>query len=108
MSVDFKSLFNQLKDQIVSVSKQDFKDLVAEAASDGTSLLHEIEDKLKKYTQQLADGKISKDDFKLLLLGNQDLIEMTALTQAGLVAARADAFKQKIFDIIINTVFSLI
>ena len=108
MAIDFQSLFNQIKNEIIALAKEDFKTLAAEAASDGTSLLHDIENKLKKYTQQLADGEITGDDFKLLVLGNKDQVEMSALTQAGLAEAKADAFKQGIFDIIINSVFSLI
>jgi hypothetical protein len=108
MAIDFKCLFNQIKDEVIAVAKEDFKTLAAEAASDGTSLLHNIENKLKKYIKQLADGVITQDDFKLLVSGNKDLVEMSALTQAGLAEAEADAFKQKIFDIIINSVFSLI
>ena len=108
MAIDFKSLFNQMKDEIIALAKNELKDFAAEAASDGATLLHNIENKLKKYTNQLAEGKVTHDDFKLLILGNKDLVEMSALTQAGLAAAKADAFKQKVFDIIINTVFTII
>jgi hypothetical protein len=108
MAINFTDLFNQLKDQIIKLAKDNFKDLAAEAASDGTTLLHKLEDNIKKYTQQLVDGDITKDDFKLLLLGNEDLVKMTALTQAGLLKAKADAFKKSVFDAIVNTVFAII
>jgi hypothetical protein len=108
MSIDFKELFNQLKTAIIGLAKDTVKQYAAEAASDGTSLLHNIEDDLKKYGQQLADGKITKDDFQLLLLGKQDQVEMTALTEAGLAEAKADAFKKAVFNIIIDTVLKFI
>ena len=108
MAIDFAALLGQLKDEVIALAKKDFKDLVAEAASDGTNLVNKLENKIKKYTRQLAAGDITPDDVKLLLLGNKDLVQMSALTQAGLAAAKADAFKQKVFDIILNTIFSFI
>lgn len=108
MAIDFNSLFTQLKTAIVTLAKEKFKDLAAEAASDGTSLLHTIKEDLKVYTKQLADGEIDQEDFKLLLLGDKDLIEMSALTEAGLAAAAADEFKTTVFNTIIDTVSAII
>ncbi len=108
MAVDFNNLFNQLKTEIIALAKNTFKDLASEAASDGTSLLHIVEDDLKNYTQELADGAITADQFKVLLLGNEDLIKMSALTQAGLAEAKADAFKTEVFNTIVNTVLGAI
>lgn len=108
MAIDFKDLFAQLKTAVVDLAKEKFKDLASEAASDGTSLLHTIQDDLKRYTQELEDGKITPEQFKILLIGNKDLIEMSALTQAGLAEATADAFKTEVFNMIENTVLSII
>ena len=108
MSIDFKELFNELKTAIIGLAKSTVKEYAAEAASEGTSLLHNVQDDIKRYGQQLADEKITADDFKLLLLGKQDQVEMTALTQAGLAEAKADAFKKAVFNIIIDTVLKFI
>ena len=108
MEIDFNELFTQLKNKITSLAKDEFKDFADEAASDGTTVLHATEDKLKRYTHQLAEGKISQDDFKLLFLGSKDLVEMSALTQAGLLAARIDAFKSAVFNTIINTAVNFV
>lgn len=108
MAIDFNNLFMQLKTAIITLAKEKFKDLAAEATSDGTSLLHILQDDLKQFTQELADGQITQDDFKLLLLGDKDLVEMNALTQAGLAAAAADAFKTEVFNTVESTVFAVI
>ena len=108
MAIDFNSLFNQLKTEIITLAKDKFKDLASEAASDGTSLLHTIQDDLNIYTQELADGKITPEQFRILLLGNEDLIKMSALTQAGLAEAKADAFRTEVFNTIVGTVTSLV
>lgn len=108
MAFDFKNLFGQLKTAVDGLAKEKFSDLVTQAKSDGASLLQTIKDNLQDYTKQLVNGDITKDDFKLLILGNEDLVEMTALTQAGLVAAQADAFKTSVFNTIFDTVFKAI
>ena len=108
MAVNFKDVFNQLKNSIIDLAKKNFKDLAVEAASDGTSLLHTIEKDLQRHIQQLAEGKITKGEFKLLLLAKEDLVQMSALTEAGLAAAKADAFKTAVFNTIIDTVLATI
>ncbi len=108
MLINFSDLFIQLKNAVVELAKGTFKDMAAAAASDGTSLLHIIQSDLENYTQQLADGLIDEDEFRLLLSGDEDLVEMTALTEAGLAAAQADAFKTSVINTIIDTVFKFI
>ena len=108
MAINFNNLFTELKTTIVNLAKDKFKELASEAASDGTSLLHLLQDDLKKYGQALADGKITEDQFKILLLGDEDLVKMSALTQAGLAQAAADAFKTEVFNTIVNTVLAAV
>jgi hypothetical protein len=108
MAIDFKDLFAQLKTGVINLAKEKFNNLTSEAVSDGTSLLHIVEADLKNYTQQLEAGEINADDFKLLLLGDQNLVEMSALTEAGLAEAAADAFKTEVFNMIVNTVLGAI
>ena len=108
MPIDFKDLFAQLKTGVINLAKEKFNNLTFEAVSDGTSLLHIVEGDLKKYTQQLEAGEINTDDFKLLLLGDKNLVEMSALTEAGLAEAAADAFKIEVFNMIVKTVISVI
>ncbi len=108
MSIDLNNLFTQLKTAVVNLAKDKFKELVAEASSDGTSLLHTLQDDIKKYTQELENKQITPDQFKILLLGDEDLVKMSALTEAGLAEAAADAFKKEVFDTIVNTVLAVI
>ncbi len=108
MAINFNNLFTQLKTAVVGLAKDKFKKLASEAASDGTSILHIIQDDLKKYAQELADGKITPEQFKILLIGNEDLIKMSALTEAGLAEAEADAFRTEVFNTIETTVFSFV
>lgn len=104
MPIDIKSILSDLKNKIVDFARTSFKDLVDEAASDGKELLATIKADLTRWIQLLADGQITKDEFKTLLIGKKDLIEMSALTEAGLAIVKIDEFKTGILNLIIDTI----
>ena len=57
IAINFNNLFTELNTTIVGLAKEKFKDLASEAASDGTSLLHILQDDLKKYALALEKVK---------------------------------------------------
>lgn len=108
MAIDIKSMLSQLEKGIVDLAKTTAKDFAKQASSDGKKLLSTIKDDLVRWTKLLADGKITKAEFETLLLGQKDLIAMSALTESGLALAKIDEFKSKLFNLILDTVTSLI
>jgi hypothetical protein len=108
MPIDVRSILSQLENGIVDLAKTTVKDFANQAATDGKQLLTTMKDDLVRWIQLLADGKITKAEFETLLLGQKDLIAMSALKQAGLALARIDEFKSAVFNLIINTVTGLI
>lgn len=108
MPIDIKPILSELKNKIADLAKTTVKEFANEAATDGKQLVDIMEEDLKRWTQQLADNQITLLDFKTLVLGQKDLIEMSALKRTGLALARIDAFKNKVFDLIIDTVTSVI
>ena len=63
---------------------------------------------LIRWTQELADGELTKSDFETLLSGQKDLIEMRALKQSRLSLAGIDEFKDNVFSLIVDTVTNLV
>src|SRR5205814_4594733 len=108
MPIDIKSVLSELENKVVNLAKTSFKDVANEATADGKQLLSTIKEDLIRWTQELANGEISKGEFEILLIGQKDLIKMSALTQAGLTLARVDEFKTGVFNLIIDTITSLI
>ena len=108
MAINIPSILSQLESEIVDLAKTTGKNFAKQATADGKQLLSLVETDLVRWTQLLADGQISKAEFELLLKGQKDLIAMSALTQAGLTLAKIDEFKNKVFNLILNTVISLI
>jgi len=108
MAIDINTLLSTLEGKIVDLAKSSFTDLLSAAITDGKNLLITLKDDLTRRTQLLAEGKITKEEFSVLVLADKDLTEMDALTQAGLALAKIDVFKQGIFKLIIETVISLV
>lgn len=108
MPIDFAKVLKTLKKGIVDLAEKDLKDYIAAATKDGKDVLNAMKDDLKRWTKLLADGDLTPDDFKDLVLGQKDNLELVALKQSGLAEITADQFKNDLFDMITNTVIGLI
>lgn len=75
--------------------------------SDGTAFVEKIKVDLERWSQLLASGALSKDDFAWLVQGKKDLAEMEALEHAGLALARPDHFRTDLVNLVVDTAFSM-
>jgi hypothetical protein len=108
MNIDFSTVIITLKDGIVGLAEKDVKDYIAVATTDGQSVLNALEVDLKTWTEQMADGSLSKADFEDLVEGQKDELELVALKQAGLAEISVDQFKNDMFNLIKTTITALI
>ena len=108
MAVNLTKVFNNLKTGIADLAEKDVKDYIAEATTDGQALLNELKADLANWTQELLNKQLSEDDFKDLVLGQKDEIEMVALKEAGIAEIKADQFKIDVINLIITTITALI
>jgi len=103
------STFDAFFDNILSASKdlaqQTLQGFVAQAESDATDFLNQSKQQLNLWTDQLASGQLSSDEFNDLALGLKDLALMHALTQAGVAAATAQRFRDAVIKLVIDTAF---
>src|SRR5258705_12669365 len=108
MSIDIKSILSELERKIEVLAKTTMKDSSSQGTNDGKQLLITIKSDLVSWTQELADGELTKSDFETLLLGQKDLIEMNKLKESGLSLARINEFKDHVFSLIVDTVTNLV
>ncbi len=108
MSIDIQTIISTIEGKVVDYAKTNLTELATNAVSDAQGLFATIKSNLVRRTQMLAEGQLTKDEFAGLLLADADLVQMDALTQAGLALAKIDAFKQGIFQVIIDSVTSMI
>ncbi len=107
-AINFKDLFTELETNLLALAKASFKSLTKQAEEDAKNLLDSMKDKLQRWATLLAEGKLTTDDFELLITAQKDLIEMTALQKAGLAVIKAEQFRDSVVNLITDTVFSAI
>jgi len=67
--------------------------LQSAAIQDGTAFLQQSRTDIQNWTLQAAAGQLTQDELKWLVKGKMDVVELHALTQAGLTAVRAQKFR---------------
>jgi len=105
---DFNLFWDTLVKEIGSLAKTQLPAFWNAAEQDGKAFLNTSKKKLEKWTEQLANGELSKADFKFLVKGLKDLAEMEALKQAGLALIQVDRFKSAVIDTIVGTAFKIL
>jgi len=108
MQIDLDNLFNTLKTGVIGIAKKDANDYITQAQTDGEGIIATLKSDIQTWAQQLADGKMSKDDFEYNLLSEKDVLEMNALKEVGLAEIAVDQFKKDILGLVKDTVFALI
>lgn len=106
--IDFLSILSELEEKLEYLAQITVSNYVCEGIEDGKNLLTEMSDDLERWTQLLADRRITTSDFETLVSGNKDSVEMDALIFAGLALARVDQFKGSVLNLIIDNVFRII
>jgi hypothetical protein len=104
----FDEIWSELKSNIIKYSEDNWSDFKDEAINDGKDFLDKSKDDLKRWSELLAQGKITKDDFEWLLLGRKDLAVMDALKQKGMAKKKLDTFAKGILETVKTTVVGFV
>ena len=104
---DFARFLEELTVKLSALAEQQWTAYRDAAISDGTAFMDNIKADLERWSQLLASGALSKDDFAWLVQGKKDLAELEALEQAGLALARLDQFRTDLVYLVIDTAFGM-
>jgi len=105
---DINKILKDAEQGIIHLAETTFTTYKSQAIADGKAFLNAAKGDLEKYTQQLADGDITLDQFKDLMQDEGDLAKMDALKEAGLAHAAFDSFVNGIIGIMITAALSAI
>ncbi len=105
---NFDQFLEAVKNGVVDLAKTEAVDYIDAARSDGQEFLNATKQDLIVWTQQLADGLLSQDEFEFLVNGKKDLAKMEALTQAGVGAAKIDKIRSGVINIVLTSAFALV
>ena len=107
-SLDFTQFFNSLKNGVKQIAADQFGDFLKSAVADGEKIITELKDELEKWTVQLVNKEMTKDEYEYCVLSGVDLLKMVALKDAGLAQVRIDSFKSAVTTLIVKSAGSLI
>src|SRR5215210_5989321 len=100
---DFKELYKEIEQQIVSLAESTVSNYKEEAIKDAKQILADMKADLIRWTDLLALGQIKINEFEWLVNSDKELVKMKALEKAGLAAARTSAFGLTVMNLIIDT-----
>lgn len=102
--MDFEKVLKELKSSLVDLFGEKWSDLKGESKKDIDQFLNDSKDKLKRWTELLANGDIDLDDYEWLVKSQKDLMLMQALHSAGVNKISLGHFKNNVIKTIINVV----
>jgi len=84
------------------LAKDIFKGFEDQATEDARAFARKTETDLKRWTQQLALKQIDREEFGDFVKAKQAVIEMQALTQAGIAAIKLEKYRKGLIDLVVN------
>jgi len=101
----FNDFVSALKTDLLDFAKVNFEEYKDELLKDGTLFIEKAKSDLERWTEGLASGALSKDDFEFLLKGKKDLAQMETLKQLGLSKIRITKITNGIIDVVVGSAF---
>lgn len=106
--MDFEKVLKELKSSLVDLFGEKWSDLKGESKKDIEQFLNDSKAKLKRWTELLANGDISLEDYEWLLKSQKDLMLMQALHSAGVNKISLGHFKNKVIKTIVDVVKAVV
>lgn len=104
MAIEVNSIINTIKTGITGIAQTSLKNYLPQVEADAQSIANVLQSNIEAWTTQLTSGAISADDLKDLILTDEDVLKVAALTQKGLAQIQLDQFKQQVANLIVTTI----
>ena len=102
------NLITMIKKDLIKLTERFGDELKTQLLQDGEDFVKHIKDDLEHWTKQLANGELSREEYRWLLKSKKDLAAMEALKQQGLAKAKVDQYRVALLESIIGSAFSVI
>jgi hypothetical protein len=108
MPVNWKDFIDGLKDDAGILAKDELKNLITDSKKDTEIFIKRQSEKMELYLTQLAEGKVTKEQFQGYVLDIRDLTEIQALKLSVGAKARAQRFAEQIAKLVLDSLMKLI
>lgn len=99
----FNDFLSTVKDDLMEFAKENLNAYKDELLEDGNAFVEKAKDDLKRWTDGLATGALSKADFEFLIKGKKDLAEMEALKQLGLSEIKINKLTEGVISVVVGS-----
>jgi len=107
MAGTFDNFINAVVEGAKDLAKEIFDGFANQAQEDAKAFLKKTEADLERWTQLLADKKLTEQDFGDLVQAKKALAEIHALTQAGIALTKLERFRRGLIDLVIEKAFEV-
>ena len=104
----FDEFFTVVLDGTKTLGGEAAKNFLKEATVDSAAFKAQAEADLQRWTLQLANGDIDKEDFASLLRGQLAEATLAALLKAGVGAQQADEVRDKVIKLALKAAFTIL
>ncbi|MBN3264327.1 hypothetical protein [Pectobacterium brasiliense] len=105
---NFEEIIGALGQEIKNYAQDSWFSYKEAAIKDGMDFVDKLKNDLERWTIQLANQQISKDEFTFLVKAKADLVTLNALKQEGLAKTQYDKFINGLISAVISSVFKII
>ncbi len=103
----FDTFRDTFLDRLRAIALDEWAEVRDAALGDGLAFVDQAEADLVRWTELLAAGALTPEDFTWLVQGKRDLAELESLKQLGLGLARLDRFRSALLDTLVGTAFDV-
>lgn len=105
---DIQKALDGLDEQIVGIVGNFVKRRKEHYETAAKKLHENLKKDAKRYADMLADDKISKTDFELLMQGRWAQLKIELLSEVSVSKAKFEGISRDVLRLIINTIFAVI
>src|SRR6266404_4436666 len=106
--MNFDAILKSIEGQTKALAQKLLKGYTDQALSDVKDFAQTSKADLQRWTQEVLQKRMNRDEYESLVKGQLDVAEMRALKQAGLAQVQIDTFTNGVLDIIVSAAFAAI
>lgn len=99
----FDDFWTELQTEFTAFVGSTWGAYVPQALQDGQTFLEKSKNDLIRWTELVAENKLTLEDVEWLVMGKKDLAELLLLTQLGLAKVTLERFINGLLGLIIST-----
>lgn len=99
----FDDFTKAVKNGSAVLAKEIFGELGKEARKDTGAFLEKTEQDMQRWTKQLSEGELTKQDFSDLVEAKEALAEIQGLTRNGVALTKRERFRKGLIKLVIDS-----